>query len=305
MNANTAAPSLRQWQQAIIKVCEKSDTKQSAAENSLPSPLGGWLKFNEAQSVRDLQDRLQVYRNNFVGSRLNILEETFPRLLKLLGTDYLRQCGRSYLSKLSESNNRNWQHYTCITAADLNRLGEQFPSFLRELQVKNHELSQYPWLADLATLDFQLHTAYYSSNDPVFDFDSLQEQSEHIDQIRFELSYSLALINSDWPLADINTDIEGGKIQETYPHSEHKLCVYRQNNKAIVAKLKFIESKLLHWVGQKHSMQELLDNCPDCEHYLPQFIQRGWITGFTIGGNDQVKRIQEHPSLTSGIKNDI
>ncbi len=259
-----APPTLREWQRRVAALCEGKDPIGVEANGSireyLPEP--------------DSDDRLEIYRNNYMGTRLQVLEQIFPRLIKLLGKNYMRQCGRRYL--LSD------QFSDLDGCADLNRLGDGFSRFLSYLLPLKDELSGYPWLADLALLDCYFHQSYYAGDDPVFNFERLQQFNECLDGIQFTLSQSLYVVDSQWPLADINTDIKQGQVRDVYPELKQSICIHRRHFTVGVQVLSRQEGELLKGLSNGLTMKTVLEEIEGSEQNLPVFIQRGWICDFSI-----------------------
>lgn len=258
--------NLDRWQQAITSACN-GDSRSAKA------------MLKDSSSSEQQNHQLNIYRNNFIGSRLSVIEQTFPLLQKLLGRDYLRQCGRHYISTSAA-------HY----ASDLNQLGVDFPIVLQKLQQEKDELSAYPWIADLAQLDYLLHNTYYCSDDVTFDFDAFQQSSKNLDRLYFHCSHSIKLLESDWPLIDISDDINCHKIQEHYPKNKQNLCISRQNWQACRHLLNSETLQLLLQLLEGLPMRQLLTKNPNAQQHLPVFIQRGWICGFTTINPNQVAR---------------
>lgn len=250
--------SLSLWQQAMASAC-CGDTRV----------VKTMLKNSNSSKQQDHQ--LKIYRHNFIGSRLNVLEQTFPLLQKLLGRDYLRQCGRHYIST-------NNSHYNC----DLNKLGVDFPLYLQQLQHTKNELAAYPWLADLAQFDYLLHDIYYSDNDRTFDFNAFQQSSENLARLYFHYSNSIRLLQSNWPLTEISEDINKQQIQSHYPANKQNLCISRQHWKSNSQIVSSDAWQLLLGLHKGLSMQQLLTEIPNAQQLLPLFIQRGWICGFSL-----------------------
>ena len=277
MNTPQSPPSLRQWQETMTGVCDGSHSIKT-------SELNNYL--DDAQGITNAK-RLQVYRNNYLGARLNVLEQTFPRLVALLGSNYLRQCGRRYLNALSQ------QQESCVTVVDLNRVGEQFPLFLKHLQNEQKELESYLWLADLAQLDYHLHCSYYATDSNAFDFERFQQHIDHTEPLYLLLNPSVSQLICQWPIADIFNDINNHQIQEYYPFEKQRLCIYRQAMKPEWSQLSNGQSKLLSGLLKGLSMQQLVERYADTQKTLPLFIQRGWVCGFTTRASIVTKTSQQ------------
>ena len=258
MKPEPAMSTLAEWQQSVAAVCEGRDAGMSALQGQV---------INESHWALGLK----VYRNNFLGARLSVLLQTFPRLLSLLGENYLQQCGRRFFSDFPHD----------ATTNDMNHLGKQFPSFMSDLQAEKDELASYPWLADLARLEYARHTAYYAADDRSFDFEAFQELDNLGKDIYLQTSNSLALISCEWPLHQVDCDIASGNILEHYPFKRQLICVFRENFSIKTTKIDEAEYDLIKGLFNKLPMMALLDQCGEGASALPLFIQRGWICSFT------------------------
>lgn len=270
-----ATPTLHTWQQAITRAC---------SGNTANGNQQGLATLEHPGTPFEIINRqLSIYRNNFIGSRLKVIEQTFPRLKVLLGQDYLRQCGRHYLQTTHS-------HYN----ANLNELGSDFPSYLKRLQASKTELQNYPWLNDLAALDYKLHNIYYAADDPQFNFERFKQygnaHSHALNRLQFQLSHSVEAFESQWPIATIHSDISVQKIQYSYPKKQQCLSLYRQQWQAQYKTISTHEHKLLLQLQKSTPMKLLLDENPQAERLLPVFIQRGWICGFTTINSNQAVR---------------
>jgi len=253
-------PTLSEWQRLLASACEGAE----AGLDSLQKHI-----VNNATS----SEGLDVYLNNFLGARLGILLQTFPRLLNLLGEDYLRQCGRRFLAD-----------YPLATTSDnMNHLGRCFPEFLRKLLTERSELASYPWLADLAKLEYFRHSAYYALEDISFDFKAFEELGGLSEDIYLQTSNSLALIESEWPLHQLDSDISAGRIHVNYPRQRQVMCIFRENFFVHVKKIREEEFLLLESILKGRTMTSLLERAGESAKHLPFFIQKGWICGFRQG----------------------
>lgn len=267
--------TLYAWQHAITRACSTGNVD---VNQHVPTALK-----HPQISPETINRQLNVYRNNFIGARLKVIEQTFPRLKALLGQNYLRQCARHYLQTTNS-------HYN----ANLNELGRDFPSYLQTLQVAKTELQDYPWLNDLAALGYQLHSIYYAADDASFNVENFEQHgsahSQALSSLRFQLSHSVEVFQSSWPIATIHCDISAKKIQYSYPRKEHYLCLYRQQWQVQYRDINIFEYNLLLQLRKNAPMKQLLEENAQAQQLLPIFIQRGWICGFTAINSNQAVR---------------
>jgi len=260
MKTEPGRPTLAEWQKSLAAVCEGCE----AGLDTLQKYILKAPNSNEG---------LGVYRNNFLGARLNVFLQTFPRLLSLLGEDYLLQCGRRFLA----------DYPLDATSDNMNHLGRRFPEFLRELVAEKNELSSYPWLAELAKLEYTRHAAYYACDDTNFDFKAFQELGGLAEGIHLQTSNSLALIECEWPLHQLDCDIASGRLHANYPKERQVIAIYRENFSVHAKKISEEEFTLLEGIRKGLTMMALLEQAGESARHLPLFIQSGWVCGFRQG----------------------
>lgn len=86
-------------------------------------------------------DGLGIHLRNSVGARVGVLRERFPVLLEVLGRRYFSALASRYVA-LHPSG-----------APDLDQYGSTFPAWLGAESHRRAELSEMPYLADLAALE--------------------------------------------------------------------------------------------------------------------------------------------------------
>ena len=260
MKTELALPTLAEWQQSLAAACEGSEAGvDSLREHIIKAP--------------NSSEGLGVYRNNFLGARLGVLLQTFPRLLSLLGEDYLLQCSRRFLS----------DYPLDATSDNMNHLGRRFPEFLRKLVEEKIELAIYPWLADLAKLEYARHAAYYAPDNSNFDFKEFQELGSLGEDVYLQTSNSLALIKCEWPLYQLDCDIASGKIHADYPKEWQTICIFREKFAVHTSTISEEEFELLEGILKGLGMMALLEQAGESAKQLPIFIQKGWVCGFRQG----------------------
>lgn len=262
------AMSLQQWQHALAAVSE--------GDAGVTANIKQWINHSGA-----IEKRLQAYRNNSLGAQCSAMEQTFPRLLKLLGQDYFRQCLRDFFSGNGENNTQT---------ADLNRIGKTFPHYLMALQIERVELGGYPWLADLAQLEYQVHSAYYASNNNNFDFSEFQQHAHQPEILALNLDASIAIHHSFWPLSDIIQHIDGNQIDD-YQSQEKFYCVSRQSFEVIIQPIIAQEYQLLKAIMMGQTLLQLSQQCSDCQSLLPVLFSRGWVDSFSVLNNANAIRV--------------
>lgn len=132
--------------------------------------------------------RIAAYRNNHVGNRVEALKGAYPILQQLLGEEFFQALAQRFVcDHLSESGN-------------LHDYGSGLADFLQTFP----PVADYPYLSDVACLEWQLHRAYYAPDRTGLSPVALAAcPPQQIAQLRFVLHPSVALLDSPWPLTAI------------------------------------------------------------------------------------------------------
>lgn len=144
--------------------------------------------------------RLDVYRNNVVFSLIESLQDLYPVVVALIGEQAF-----SFLAKQYALNNLP-QRGTLIGYS------ASFADYLDDCINTHDTLQQVPYIADIARLEYCLHSAYHAADLPHL----LPEAVSRIDQnsivkAQLQLHPSVALLHSRWPIV---------AIWEAHQHSE-------------------------------------------------------------------------------------
>lgn len=132
--------------------------------------------------------RFNVYRNNVIVSLCEALGETFPAIKSLLGDDYFNALARAFVaSHPPQSPVLMWY-------------GADFPDFIDAFP----PLENYPYLADVARLEWHWLQAYHAADKTPMDPGVLGGIApEEVGAVRFEVHPATALVISRWPVLDL------------------------------------------------------------------------------------------------------
>lgn len=219
---------------------------------------------------------LAIYRRNLQANAVRALQISYPTVLKLIG-DELFAYAAERLLKMDPPNTGDWGMW-----------GEGFPEQLRELSA----LSEFPYVIDIAQLDFLMHTLG-REQDVNVELSSMALLAEfELDQLKLVLNPGIKIFKSDYPVLDIyqaNNQAEGaGKyLEQAKKNLENGIgqnsLVYRPHFKPVI---RILDSTELHWlrllqqgktIGQ--ALDELLtqDKTFSLEHWLPLAVEQNLI----------------------------
>lgn len=139
----------------------------------------------------DLALRLALYRGNLTALSFTTLSQAYPVLLQLVGQAYFEQMAKAYARAYpSQSGNL-----------------AEFGQGLAQLLQDRPEISTYPYLPDIASLEWSLHRSYYAKERTVLDLTVLarQAQAQGADPMSLSLGWQdyAELVRSDYAIATI------------------------------------------------------------------------------------------------------
>jgi len=131
----------------------------------------------------DNAHRFALYRGNLGATWDKVLSAAYPVVRMLVGEEFFSGLSKAYGNAHPS------------TSGDLNRFGADFGAFLRDFP----HLAEYPYLPDMAALEWLLHRAHYA---PVAQGVSAQRLAalspEQMEAARMTLHPACRLLSSDW-----------------------------------------------------------------------------------------------------------
>lgn len=233
------------------------------------------------------QRGLAIYRNNLLATAQQALTVSFPTVGQLIGDDLFAFACRQLLISCPPKE------------GDWGVWGKDFSSLLADLPA----LAEYPFVADIAQLDWLRHHCMRAKNS-VVDQQSLQLlASTSLDELYLEFSSSQFLMTSKYPViefwlahqsaaatarADTLAEqyLEQALAKLTENDFVQRVLVYRPNFKAQVRELSTTEYDWLRQINQGISVGHALDNMADSDfdfaQWLGQALEHNLIRCFKI-----------------------
>ena len=131
--------------------------------------------------------RYNVYRNNVAVSLTEALETGFPAVAKLVGAENFRNIAGLYLRQSPPESPRMMLY------------GEGFGDFLHGFA----PLAKYPYLGDVARLEFALRESYHAADSTALDPAALGIDPEALMASTLMLAPSLRLLRSPYPIVSL------------------------------------------------------------------------------------------------------
>lgn len=131
--------------------------------------------------------RYNVYRNNVAVSLTEALETGFPAVAKLIGAENFRNIAGLYLRQSPPDSPRMMLY------------GKGFGEFLDGFA----PLVKYPYLGDVARLEFAMRESYHAADSSPVDPAALAIDPERLMESSLTLAPSLRLIRSPYPIVSL------------------------------------------------------------------------------------------------------
>lgn len=185
-----------------------------------------------------VEDRLKIYHNNVVGSVSSALCATFPVIEKLVGEDFLKSMARAFVFERAP-------HSACLHA-----YGEGFDAFIKSYE----PAASLPYLADVATYEYAINTAYYAYDDEALSGDIFTNIADtDLETLTLSLRGSATLIESPYPLIEIKVfsmNENAHDAPDLSQNYETRLMVYRP---ALEVKIMPLEADEFFMLQRLHS----------------------------------------------------
>lgn len=135
------------------------------------------------------QYRFGLYRSSMRSVWATVLGHAYPVLKMLMGEEFFHGLAGLYGERHPSQ------------SANLNFFGVHFASFLQTAE----EVAEYPYFADMARLEWGLHSLYYQADvaNALSVQDIAQLNPEQLDASRFQLSPLCLLLQSEWAVDKI------------------------------------------------------------------------------------------------------
>lgn len=224
--------------------------------------------------------RFALYRGNLTATWEKTLSAAYPVIRQLVGDEFFGALTRAYGMAHPSDN------------ADLNQFGATFAAFLDDFE----HVADYPYLPDMALVEWELHRAHYAPDAGALDAAALGELTpEEFENARFPLHPACVLLASPWavvPLWLAHQDGSGVDFPSDMAEPSYGVIV-RPCWKSSLALLDAATHAAVLALGSGATMGEALDAAIDVdegfdvEEKLMQWIELGIFAAPTYGGQSQ------------------
>ena len=193
--------------------------------------------------------RLQIYRNNIVGSLTKAMQSTYPLIVVLTGENFAASMLRSFVRE-------NPPPEACLAryGAGLDRFIEKFAP-ARSL----------PYLADIARLEWAMNESFYAPDESPLSLSNLHNIPHcELADTTLRLRSSVRLLESRWPLLAIREFClkENRDESETFDLDQGgcKIMAYRPAPSVELVSLDLPEYKFLRGVQARRALGDILES---------------------------------------------
>ncbi|GAB2884327.1 hypothetical protein GCM10027046_11130 [Uliginosibacterium flavum] len=215
---------------------------------------------------------IAVYRGNAVANTLGALRLAYPVSEQVVGEECFAELARLY-----------WRAHP-PQSGDLNEYGEAFAAFITSVE----EMTELPWLSDLARLEWAVHQASMTANHLPIGMAALAGLTPaQLAVSRLCLQPALQLIASDWPIASIwlqHQPNHEGELDLTGRGAEVAL-IHREELAAFVCSLPPCEASCIKALQAGCPLEQALCASADIDPQFDpsSFLQRAFAQELIIG----------------------
>jgi hypothetical protein len=217
------------------------------------------------------EQRMQVYRNNFVIGLSELLQLTYPCVHALVGDECFAGLARSHV--LTQP----------LQQADVSRYGEHFD---HTIAAQPAVVTSVPYLAQLAALEYALDNSYQvmarvGSDNALQPLSALAQLSEdEQSRIRLHLQPGVEAIASDYALFSIYHTVQNNKFDNIDTNTaEQGLVLQDVEQPALAVALEPDAYQLLLLLQQQLPLNQIADKALA---ELPTLLQFPVIAGFSL-----------------------
>ena len=166
------------------------------------------------------EERFSVYKNNTHLILRDLLKDIFPVTTLLLGDKFLNYAGAEFIRSFPPD------------SGDMNGYGAGFPAWLSRLP----QLNQFPYVPDIAKLEWLAHESYLSPRKPALTGAMLEAADDPVN-LKLRLQPHVFLLQSAWPVDKLwhevtakGAALEGFKMEA----ADTFAAVYREDRRVAV-----------------------------------------------------------------------
>ncbi len=199
----------------------------------MPELLDAQKKFlNDVLGDDPQTGGMGIHKNNTRLILRDVIKATFPVTTILLGDEYTEYLAHEFVKLFPPD------------SGDMNGYGADYPEFLKRLP----NMRDYPYVPDMAQLEWLAHEAYLSPVKPALTADDLSDVEDPVN-MRLHVQPHVMLLRSGWPVDKLweRINAEGKDLKDlSLAPQETFVALYREEGKIALQPLtegsfKFLE----------------------------------------------------------------
>ncbi|MFI5396295.1 MAG: DUF2063 domain-containing protein [Candidatus Binatia bacterium] len=224
-------------------------------------------------------ERLDIYANMYFYRMRDALKEDFSAVCSVVGDTTFHNLITDYLIARPPS------HFS------LRYAGKHFPPFLR----RHPSSCRWPFLADLANLEWAILDAFDAADAPVLEAPALAGvPQERWPELRFQLTPALRLLDLDWPVHEVWKHTQCGEPPAQPAPCAITLRVWRQNFRVYHRRIDTTERIALVTISEGASFAAVCERIVACDSeargteraaaLLGEWLGDGLLSSFSFPG---------------------
>jgi hypothetical protein len=237
-----------------------------------------FVKYVGAIASLSPSETLEIYRQHIQAKALRPLGGIYSACQKILGQERFEAICNEFFQ----------------TYPPQDFLFDGYIAPFAEFLAEHPCLNDYPYIADVAELEWQIDRLLKAVNSPQLDLEALKQvESDRQGDIVFNLPAGAVLMQSDYPLDEIYSIVESDDTENTltdWQLGHYWFIVWRANADfgIFIESLTKEEWLVLQRIATGASFKEVCDNLSqfyptlDIASIFPRLVEQGWIASFRV-----------------------
>lgn len=185
------------------------------------------------------KDRMKIYKNSTFAILIDVLKNSYPVLYQLVGEDFFKVLATNFIKQNPPNK------------CDITNYGWDLPKYLSNLE----QVKDYPYFADIATLEKNRQQAYYADEKPSIHAEYLINPPANIELTTFDFQPHVSLQKSDYAIYSIWLAHQNDEIPEININSEEYLLTYRYAMNIFTMPISLADFTFLSALKNKETLQ--------------------------------------------------
>jgi len=243
----------------------------SGAKSDATQALSRTITTAENMSA---EEHIEIYRDGVLGGLTQALADTYPVCMALVGDQFFNAMSARFIQKSTSD------------SPDLSEFSPLFSQFIEDFD----PAAELFYLPDVARLEWSWHQIFHERDNDKLDFKKLAEIGDQ--DVVFQLVDAGRLMHSLWPVHKIwqvNQPEYQGEEHVDLDEGETFLWIWRNGYEMRLDPVTENEWILLNALLEQKPFSQVCEKLAvddevnvDVVSLLPQFVERGWICGFSV-----------------------